>query len=127
MVSVWILVAVLVVAAAAIAAAVAWWTVGRRRVSPGRIVFVSGPRQGEEAELLPGRLRIGALDDNDIVIPSQQVSRYHAELRVRDGRVHIWDLQSSNSTYVNGHRVETCELHPGDVIHIGDAELRYDV
>ena len=65
-------------------------------------------------------------DDNDIVIPSKQVSRYHAELRVRAGRVHIWDLQARNLTYVNGEAVKNCELKAGVMITIGDAELRYD-
>jgi pSer/pThr/pTyr-binding forkhead associated (FHA) protein len=94
--------------------------------TPGRIVIVKGPREGEVVELAPGRTRIGALDDNDIVIPSQQVSRYHAELRIRGGDVHIWDLQARNLTYVNGESVKSCELRNGDVINIGDAELRYE-
>ena len=99
---------------------------GSAKGSPGQITIVKGPRQGEQIELLGGRTRIGALDDNDIVIPSKQVSRYHAELRVRAGRVHIWDLQARNLTYVNGKSVKNCELSPGDIITIGDAELRYD-
>ena len=99
---------------------------GGRGRSPGRIIFVKGPRQGEVIELSSGRTRIGALDDNDVVIPSKQVSRYHAELRVRSGEVHIWDLQARNLTYVNGESVKSCELRNGDVINIGDAELRYE-
>jgi pSer/pThr/pTyr-binding forkhead associated (FHA) protein len=98
----------------------------KSRVSPGRIVFIKGPREGDEVALSAGRIRIGALDDNDLVIPSRQVSRYHAELRVRAGRVHLWDLQARNLTYVNGETVQTRELESGDVITIGDAELRYE-
>jgi hypothetical protein len=37
-----------------------------------------GPRNGEVHALRRGRLRIGAIDANDIVIPSMAVSRYHA-------------------------------------------------
>ncbi len=98
----------------------------KSRVSAGRIVFVKGPRAGDEVALRAGRTRIGALEDNDLVIPSKRVSRYHAELRIRSGRVHLWNLQARNLTYVNGESVETCELQSGDVITIGDAELRYE-
>lgn len=121
---------VLIMALVGVAIAVAIVLVVRNRSSrgsgPGRIVFIKGPRQGEEIELVAGSTRIGALDDNDIVIPSNTVSRYHAELRIRGAEVHIWDLQSRNLTYVNGDSVRRCELKPGDVITIGDAELRYE-
>lgn len=120
------IIAALVAAGAAVVLVLVLRNKGRAGGSLGQITIIKGPRQGEQIELLGGRTRIGALDDNDIVIPSKQVSRYHAELRVRGGRVHIWDLQARNLTYVNGKSVRNCELSSGDVITIGDAELRYD-
>ena len=121
-----VIIAVLVAVGAATVLALVLRNMGGAGSALGRITIVKGPRQGEQIELLGGRTRIGALDDNDIVLPSKQVSRYHAELRVRGGRVHIWDLQARNLTYVNGKSVKNCELSPGDTITIGDAELRYD-
>lgn len=120
------IIAVLVAVGAAVIVVLVLRKSGVSKASPGRITIVKGPRQGEQIELLGGRTRIGALDDNDIVLPSKQVSRYHAELRVRAGRVHIWDLQARNLTYVNGKSVKNCELSTGDIITIGDAELRYE-
>jgi pSer/pThr/pTyr-binding forkhead associated (FHA) protein len=92
----------------------------------GSVTITKGPREGETFVLEAGRTQIGALEQNDIVLPSKQVSRYHAELRSRGSRVYLWDLRARNHTYVNGEQVETAELSPGDVITIGDAELRYD-
>lgn len=94
----------------------------------GRLVFVDGPRKGEVHVLRPGRVRIGAIDANDIVIPSMTVSRYHAELYVRGGRVEIKDLHSGNGTQINGHRVESTPLplHPGDRIRVADVEMVYE-
>jgi len=96
--------------------------------SAGRIVFVDGPRKGEAHVLRRGRLRIGAIDSNDIVIPSMTVSRYHAELYVRGGRVEIKDLHSENGTQINGHRVESAPiaLHPGDRLRVADVEMVYE-
>jgi len=90
------------------------------------LVFVTGDRTGERVELTSARFRIGGLEDNDIVIPGHDASRNHAELRIRDGRVHIWDLRSVNGTWVNDQRIENTELRFGDVIRIGSAELRYE-
>jgi pSer/pThr/pTyr-binding forkhead associated (FHA) protein len=90
------------------------------------LVFIAGERSGERIELTDSRFRIGALGENDIVISGSEASRNHAELRIRDGRVHIWDLRSVNGTWVNDQRIENKELESGDVVRIGNAELRYE-
>jgi len=126
MVSTTALIGALLAVAAIVAIVFSLRRQGAAKQSPGQITIIKGPRQGESFELQPGRTRIGALDDNDIVLPSKQVSRYHAELRVRGGKVHIWDLRARNSTYVNGESVSNRELEPGDIVTVGDAELRYD-
>jgi VWFA-related protein len=96
--------------------------------SAGRLVFVDGPRNGEVQALRRGRMRIGAIDANDIVIPSMAVSRYHAELHVSGRKVEIVDLHSANGTLINGNRVERAalRLRPGDRIRIADVELVYE-
>lgn len=94
----------------------------------GRLVFVDGPRNGEVHPLRRGRLRIGAIDANDIVIPSMAVSRYHAELHVSGRKVEIVDLHSANGTHINGNRVDRAALtlRPGDRIRIADVEMVYE-
>lgn len=101
-----------------------WW---KFWVKPSpALVFLRGSRAGERVDLTGARVRIGGLSENEIVISGKDASRNHAELRVRDGRVHIWDLRSVNGTWVNDERVENKELHFGDVIRIGSEELRYE-
>jgi pSer/pThr/pTyr-binding forkhead associated (FHA) protein len=73
-----------------------------------------------------GRNRIGALEDNDIVLPSTTVSRYHAEIVARGRQVQISDLRSKNGTRVNGQPIQQSPLAPGDRISIADIELVYD-
>ncbi|MFT5695621.1 MAG: X-X-X-Leu-X-X-Gly heptad repeat protein [Myxococcota bacterium] len=90
------------------------------------LVFMRGGRMGESFELTSARIRIGGLEDNEIVITGKEASRNHAELRVRDGRVHIWDLRSINGTWVNEKRIENTELRFGDIIRIGSQELRFE-
>jgi len=94
----------------------------------GRLVFVDGPRGGESFSLRRGRVRIGAIETNDLVIPSLTVSRYHAEVLVAGSRVEIKDLHSENGTLLNGNPVESAPipLHPGDRISIADVDLVYE-
>ncbi len=90
------------------------------------LVFARGPRAGERIDLDKPRIRIGGLNDNDIVIHGNDASRNHAELRVRGGRAHIWDLRSVSGTWVNEQRIEDVELKFGDVIRIGSEALRFE-
>jgi VWFA-related protein len=98
----------------------------RARRAGGRIAIMSGAKAGMVYELLPGRTRIGALDDNDIVLLSGAVSRYHAEIHLRGRHASIEDLRSKNGTRVNGQVIQECPLRSGDRIAIADVELVYE-
>lgn len=63
-------------------------------------------------------VRIGRLEDNDIVYPVGMVSRHHAAL-VRSGSAwKIRDEGSANGVFVNGRCVEEAQLRVGDVVSI---------
>ncbi|MGE5443647.1 MAG: FHA domain-containing protein [Ignavibacteriales bacterium] len=67
---------------------------------------------------------IGRTQENDIVIKNLAVSRHHAKIYAKDGKVVIKDLGSANGTFVNGARAEEVELSTGDVILIGKYVLK---
>lgn len=98
----------------------------RSRRPGGRIAIMTGAKAGTIYDLPPGRTRIGALEDNDIVLVSNAVSRYHAEITMRGRHVSIADLRSKNGTRVNGQVIQESPLRPGDRIAIADVELMYD-
>lgn len=68
-------------------------------------------------------LTLGRATDNDLVIRDARVSRHHARLQVRQGRLVLTDLHSTNGTRVNGVRVGEVALGEGDRIQIGDTTL----
>ena len=68
-------------------------------------------------------LAIGRDPENDLVLDDRRVSRRHAEIRLRLGRYTLYDLQSTNGTYVNGRRVAELVLSDGDRVQIGGSEL----
>ena len=69
------------------------------------------------------KLRIGRLDDNEIVVSDSSVSRNHAELTIENDNVYyITDLNSTNGTFVNGNRIQgTVKLEYNDIVKVGTA------
>ncbi len=64
---------------------------------------------------------IGRLENNDIVLPKNNVSKRHSQFALKEGRAVVSDLKSTNGTYVNGRRIAApLVLKPGDKVYIGD-------
>jgi hypothetical protein len=95
--------------------------------SAGQLVITAGPRSGDVFPVKGSKLNIGALEDNDVVLSSETVSRYHARIHRKGRNVEIEDCNSVNGTYVNGIQVRgtTSPLRPGDKIRIADVDLEY--
>jgi len=68
---------------------------------------------------------IGRHPNNDLVLSDLRISRYHCQIRVRQGRYMIYDNQSRSGTFVNGQQIVEHRLNVGDVIRIGPASLLY--
>jgi hypothetical protein len=71
-------------------------------------------------------VRIGRAVDNDIVVPDETVSRYHAVLQ-REGlqKFIIRSFSPTNCLTVNANAITSADLADGDVIQIGTTRLRY--
>jgi DNA-binding response OmpR family regulator len=79
-------------------------------------------------EIATDRLRIGRAAECEIVLPSQFVSRLHAEVRAANGSFVLVDLGSSNGTMLNGRQVEANVPQPlqdGDSFTIEEFSLGF--
>ncbi|MEQ1777093.1 MAG: FHA domain-containing protein [Nitrosomonas sp.] len=60
--------------------------------------------------LFTNKFKVGRAPNNDIVISSQSVSRYHFEVNMENGLWWIEDLKSANGTYMNQELIEKRSL-----------------
>ncbi len=76
---------------------------------------------------VPSRgLRIGRMDDNDLVIEGSKVSRYHAVVAPLAYGFAVNDLRSTNGILVGEDRVlDSHVLRDGDVIQIGGVRMTF--
>jgi hypothetical protein len=77
--------------------------------------------------VLGRRTRIGRGADNELVIDTKHISRYHAVLLAGPVNTTIEDLNSTNGVFVNGKRVARQVLKDGDKVTVGRTQFRYSV
>ncbi|GHH19123.1 FHA domain-containing protein [Streptomyces gardneri] len=93
---------------------------------PPRLVGHQGSLAGQRFPIGTTPLTLGRNGDNSIVIVGGNVSRFHAEVRREGHGFVLYDSGSSNGTRVNGARVTSHELQPGDLIEIGTETFRFE-
>ena len=86
-------------------------------------------RDNEVAKSFPlnnGELLLGREDYCDISLGYAGISRKHLRLLTVMGDTFVEDMGSRNGTYVNGKLARKCALNDGDVLQIGEIELRFE-
>jgi pSer/pThr/pTyr-binding forkhead associated (FHA) protein len=96
----------------------------------GKLVVVTSPalRAGEEHRIDSAAVTVGRDAENDVPLGRDEFSSgRHARVEPRRDGVWIEDIGSTNGTYVNGARLTSArKLSPGDVIRIGETDLRFE-
>ncbi len=71
-------------------------------------------------------IRIGSMDDNDVVISDDTVSRYHCRIAQEDTGYVLVDQRSTNGTFINKVRVREAFLKPGSIVSVGQSQLKFN-
>ena len=99
-------------------------------VEAGKIVVIKSPAltEGDEWDLDSSPLTLGRSSQNDIQIDRDEyASSTHARIEPRRDGVWVEDIGSTNGTYLNGIRLTRPKrLTSGDIVRIGETDLRYD-
>src|SRR3954452_6109865 len=89
--------------------------------------ITSGADAGKTVQVQGNEFTIGREAGADLMLADGKASRRHAALRVLpDGRATLYDLGSSNRTFVHGQRIQSVLLQGGEQIQIGDTVLLAD-
>jgi pSer/pThr/pTyr-binding forkhead associated (FHA) protein len=89
-----------------------------------RALLISG---GKRFVIDRPRAVVGRSKRCDYVLEDPNVSRRHFELQLQGSTWFVVDLDSTNGVNVNGKRVTSSRLTPGDEIVAGTSTLRFDV
>jgi pSer/pThr/pTyr-binding forkhead associated (FHA) protein len=99
-------------------------------INPGRLVVVQSQvlKVGEEFGLDASPLTVGRGTQNDVSIDGDEfASARHVRVEPRRDGVWVSDVGSTNGTYVNSVRIDRPrKLVQGDVVRVGETELRFE-
>ena len=77
-------------------------------------------------ELGEGWVTIGRGDGNNFQLVEPSISGRHCEVRLQGTELIVRDLLSSNGTFIDGKKITEAVLNPGQVVCLGEVELRFE-
>lgn len=93
---------------------------------PTQLVVVAGPDKGQSFPLALGVPLIVGRGANTLTrLVDLHVSRMHCEVTWDGSRAVVKDNNSVGGTFVNNQRVGSAELRAGDILRIGETEMRF--
>jgi len=90
----------------------------------GWLVARNGPHQGKSFGLKRGITNIGRdTKKADIILDTTTASVEHARVRYEHGQFFLYDMASTNGTFINNRQIQKQMLRDGDVVRFGEAEF----
>ena len=90
------------------------------------LIVLSGSEKGRRVQLFAHDYLIGRHPDMaDIYLGDPTVSAQHARLRYENGEFVLYDLESTNGTFVNGDPITSRILRTRKYIKVGETELLF--
>lgn len=92
------------------------------------LIIIRGTPQGSRFFLTQAEMTIGRDPTADISVSDQSISRKHAKVEKKDGKVRLTDLGSSNGTFVNDKKVNSGEsvfLAKEDMVKVGNSIFKF--
>jgi CheY-like chemotaxis protein len=91
-----------------------------------RLVVITEGLTGLSHELGTHWVTIGRGDNNGFQIVETSISNQHCEVLLRGNELVVHDLLSTNGTFVGGRMITEAVLQPGQVLRLGQVELRLE-
>jgi len=91
-----------------------------------KLVLLSAGMTGRTHELKVDKTTIGRVEDNTFQIAEPSVSSHHCEILLKGSDVVVHDLDSTNGTFINGEKIGESVLKPGQILRLGQIEMRLE-
>jgi pSer/pThr/pTyr-binding forkhead associated (FHA) protein len=91
-----------------------------------KLVLLSQGLTGRTHELKVDKTTIGRVDDNTLPIAESSISSHHCEILLKGADVLVRDLNSTNGTFINGEKITESVLKPGQILRLGQVEMRLE-
>jgi pSer/pThr/pTyr-binding forkhead associated (FHA) protein len=88
--------------------------------------FLNGDFKGQSFKLRRDATILGR-DKGDVVVIDTEVSSSHCQIQEIAGTFYIFDMNSTNGTFVNNQRVIKSALSTGDMITLGKTSLVFEL
>ena len=92
-----------------------------------KLVAINPGLTGLSYELGTRWVTIGRGDKNAFQIVETSVSSQHCEVLLHGNELVVRDLRSTNGTFIDGKTVTEAALQPGQILRLGDVELRLEI
>jgi pSer/pThr/pTyr-binding forkhead associated (FHA) protein len=87
------------------------------------LVVRQGAQANQQLQLRAGSNTVGRDGQRaELVVDDPSVSGEHARIRYENGAFVLYDLASTNGTFVNGRRIDKQRLMDGDQVRLGRLE-----
>ncbi len=96
------------------------------KVAKATLKSTKGATAGKVYPLVGKTVKIGRGQENAIKLPDPAVGSNHCGVQVDGTKFEIIDLGSKNGTFVNGKRVTRRFLRNGDILSLGQSELKFE-
>lgn len=92
----------------------------------GVLYCIKGPMKDEALKLRRDQTIFGR-DKGDIVIRDSEISSTHCQIQNINNTFHIFDMNSTNGTYLNNQRIIKAQLQDGDTVLIGQTVFKFKI
>lgn len=74
-----------------------------------------------------GRILLGRSESCDLLVNQDSISAIHAVMEIFDDRAVIYDMNSTNGTYVNDDKIIVKQIFLGDFFRLADIEFEFNL
>lgn len=91
------------------------------------VLYFLADKGTDEAIKLRRDATIFGREKGDIIIQDHEVSSTHCQIQNINAIYHIFDMNSTNGTFVNNERIVKSKLNHGDIVTIGQTSFRFQL